>query len=257
MLTEKDKKEVCLLVDVLNTIKQQNNNNKVCLKVCGDALNVASAILNNKTTKNYLLKITQHCGKMQGINSLSTYKLVCETCLSLKNDAKTICHRCYADRQLSIYKQLAPSLIYNTLLLKYTKLHTRQLPVINASYFRFEAFSDLQNARHLQNLYAIAKHNPQTHFALWSKNLKLLLQYKAPKNINIILSNYFLNSCIFDEYTAAKIKQLAGAKHVKIFTVYDKKHITSVSQNCEKKCITCLKCYKKSDPIMFVNELLK
>ena len=194
---------------------------------------------------------------MHGIRSLSTYKLVCDTCLSLKDNKKTICNKCYADRQLTMYKQLAPCLIYNTLLLKYTKLAARQLPVINDLYFRFESFSDIQNIQHLENLYKIAKYNKYTNFALWTKNYKIVKQLKAPQNVNIILSSIFLNACILDEYNAAKIKESTGAKHIKIFTVYDKKHIKSVSQNCQKSCINCLKCYKKHDVTMFINELLK
>lgn len=256
-MDQKQIAEIQKLVTELQTIKTNNLYNSVCVTACDDALKVADALLNNKPTKNYLLKITKHGGKMQGINSLSTYKLVCDTCLSLKDNKKTICSHCYADKQLTIYKQLAPCLIYNTLLLKYTKLHARQLPIINDLYFRFESFSDLQNIQHLQNLYRIAKYNSNTQFALWSKNIKLLSQIKAPKNVNIIISNYFLNSCIFDEYTTSKLKAATGAKHVKIFTVYDKKHIASVSQNCQKKCLSCLKCYKKHDVTMFINELLK
>lgn len=249
--------EIKKLIDELNNIALLNNNNYRVLNACKDALDVAYDLLENKNTSKYQLKITTHSGKMQNIRSLSTYKLVCDTCMSLKDNKKAICNKCYADKQLAMYKQLAPCLIYNTLLLKYTKLSTRQLPIINDLYFRFEAFSDLQNAQHLENLYKIAKYNKNCHFALWTKNIKLIKQFKTPANVNIIISNYFINACIFDEYTAAQIKATTGAKNIKVFTVYDKKHITSVSQNCAKKCITCLKCYKKHDVTMFINELLK
>lgn len=249
--------EIKKLIDELNNIKTKNINNLRCVTACDEALTLANKIINNQSTKNYLLKITTHGGKMQNIRSLSTYKLVCNTCLSLKDNKKAICNKCYADRQLAMYKQLAPCLIYNTLLLKYTKLSSRQIPVINDLYFRFEAFSDLQSAQHLENLYKIAKYNKCCNFALWTKNIKLIKQFKTPANVNIIISNYYLNACIFDEYTAAKIKATTGAKNIKVFTVYDKKHITTVAQNCAKKCITCLKCYKKHDVTMFINELLK
>lgn len=252
-----NKTEINNLIDELNNIKTQNGNNKICVAACDEALQLANDLINGKDTKKYLLKITKHGGKMQHINSLSTYKLCCDTCLSLKDNKKTICNKCYADKQLKLYKQLAPCLIYNTLLLKYTKLSARQLPVINDLYFRFESFSDLQNAQHLENLYKIAKYNSNTQFALWTKNFKLIKQYKTPKNINIILSNIFLNACLLDEYSAANMKKSTGAKNVKIFTVYDKKHINTVNFNCARHCIDCLKCYKKHDATMFINELLK
>lgn len=258
MLSEKEKNEIYLLINDLKTIKEKNANNKTCVNACDGALTLASDLLNNKDTKKYLLKITKHSGKMQNINSLSTYKLVCATCLKLKDNKKTICFNCYADRTLSLYKQLAPSLIFNTLLLKYTKLHARQIPVINDLYFRFESFSDLQNEQHLLNLYAIARKNPYTQFALWSKNYKLLIQHKIPRNVNIILSSPFLNMRLWSFNTLSEIlKNKCDAKSVKLFTVYDDEQIKSVDQNCAKKCATCLKCYKKNDKTIIINELLK
>lgn len=250
-------KDIEKLINELQNIKTENAHNLRAVAACDEALKLASDIINNKSTKNYLLKITKHGGKMSGIRSLSTYKLVCNTCLQFKDNKKTICNKCYADRQLKLYKQLAPCLIYNTLLLKYTKLSARQLPFINELYFRFESFSDLQNAQHLENLYKIARYNKKTRFALWTKNYKLIKSMKTPQNVNIILSSVLLNACVLDEYNAAKMKTATGAKNIKIFTVYDKKHITTVKQNCAKKCITCLKCYKAHDNTLFINEILK
>lgn len=258
MLNKEQQNEIYLLINELQTIKEQNAKNNHCLNACDDALKLANDLLNNKDTKRYLLKITTHSGKMKNIRSISTYKLVCNTCLKLKDNKKTICFHCYADKQLTIYKQLAPALIYNTLLLKYTKLNARQIPVINDLYFRFESFSDLQNEQHLINLYNIAKHNPQTSFALWSKNYKLLTQQKTPKNIIIVLSSPFLNMRLWSFNTLCDIlKNKCNAKNIKLFTVYDKEQIKNMDQNCLKNCVTCLKCYKKTDKTTYINELLK
>lgn len=248
--------EINSLIDELITIKQENSKNNICVSACDDALMLANTIKQEKDTSNFLLKITTHSGKMQGIRSISTYKLVCDTCLSLKDNKKTICNKCYANKQLTLYKQLTPCLIYNTLLLKYTKLCRRQLPVINDLYFRYEAFSDLQNLQHLQNLYAIARYNKNTQFTIWSKNYKLLTQVKAPKNINIVLSSYYVNTlqpCC--DVIIKAIKEKSGCKNIKFFTVYDKQHANNI--NCAKSCLTCLKCYKKSDKTAFINEILK
>lgn len=258
MTTQQTKSEIILLIDSLQKIKEQNAKNKNCVAACDDALMLANDILQNKSTKKYLLKITKHSGKMKNINSLSTYKLVCDTCLKLKANQKTICFNCYADNTLAMYKQLAPCLIYNTLLLKYTKLHARQIPVINDLYFRFESFSDLQNEQHLLNLYAIARKNPFTRFALWTKNYKLLIHHKTPRNVNIILSSPFLNIPLWSFKTLSEIlKNKCGAKNIKVFTVYDKEKYKNVLQNCAKSCASCLKCYKKNDKTIFINELLK
>lgn len=257
MLKDNEKKEINTLIDTLNNIALLHNNNYIVLNACKDALDVAYCLLNNKSTQNYQLKITNHQGKMRGIQSLSTYKQVCSTCLSLKDNKKTICFNCYADKTMNIYKQLTPVLIYNTLLLKYTKLCNRQLPIINAAFFRFEAFSDLQNAQHLQNLYKIARYNKNTRFALWSKNIKLLLNEKTPKNVNIVISSPFLNIQLWSFKTLKEMLEKQGAKNIKLFTVYDDKHIKQVDQNCNKKCITCLKCYKSNDKTLLINEKLK
>ena len=250
------KNEINSLIDELLTIKQNNIKNNICVSACNEALTLANTIKQGKNTNNFLLKITTHSGKMQGIRSLSTYKKVCDTCNALKNDKNAICFKCYANKQLTIYKQLAPCLIYNTLLLKYTKLCRRQLPVINDLYFRYEAFSDLQNLQHLQNLYAIARYNKNTQFTIWSKNYKLLTLAKAPKNINIVLSSYYVNTlqpC--SDILIKAIKEKSGCKNIKFFTVYDKQHANNI--NCKKSCLTCLECYKAKQKTEYINEILK
>ena len=242
----------------IETISKNHQSNARMQTLKGECLNLANDILNGKKTDKYLLKISKHDGKMEGIRSLSTYKLVCNTCLKLKDNKATICSHCYVDNTFKCYPQLSLAMIYNTLLLKYTKLTQRQLPIINDLYFRFESFSDLQNEQHLENLYAIAKHNPYTQFALWSKNYGLVWKYKAPKNVNIILSNYYLNKELANSDKLIEItKARTGAKNVKLFSVYDDEHIQKVGQNCEKHCITCLKCYSKNDKTKVINELLK
>ena len=253
------------LTDELNKIKIEidllanyHKNNERVQTLKSECLQVIDAILQGKHTDRFLLKISKHGGKMKGINSLSTYKLFSQTCLNLKDNPKTICNKCYVDKAFMRYPQLSLALIYNTLIMKYTSLNDRQLPIINDLYFRFEAFSDLQNLNHLENLYKIAKHNPDTRFALWTKNISLLLKAKAPKNVNLILSSPILNECLpMSEKIISAIKDKTGSKNVKVFTVYDEEHIGSVGQNCMKQCISCLKCYKAKDKETHIHELLK
>lgn len=248
---EKIKKEI-------ETITQKHAQNERIKSLASECLQVIDCLEKGKSTERYALKITTHKGKMQGIKSLSTYKLVCDTCLGLKDNKATICNHCYVDKAFMRYPQLSMAMIYNTLLLKYTKLKDRQIPIINDLYFRFESFSDLQNLNHLQNLYKIAKKNPRTQFALWTKNIKLILSEKAPKNVNLILSSPILNECLpMAQSIIDKVKRETNCKHVKVFSVYDDEHIDSVGQNCQKACITCLKCYKKQDKTTLINELLK
>lgn len=248
--------ELQKLKNELNNIMQAHKDNKRMQTLNNECLQIIDCLEHGKSTERYALKISKHGGKMQGIQSLSTYKLVCDTCLGLKDNPKTICNKCYVDSAFKRYPQLSVAMIYNTLLLKYTKLSKRQLPIINDLYFRFESFSDLQNAQHLQNLYKIARANPQTQFALWTKNIKLILTEKAPKNVNIIISSPILNECLPMAQTIIdKVKRETDCKHVKVFSVYDSEHMTN--QNCAKACMTCLKCYKKNDKTSLINEMLK
>lgn len=248
-------KELQKIKNEIDLIMQQHANNKRIETLYKESVLLLGEILNGLNTERHLLKITTHKGKMLGIKSLSTYKLVCDTCLSLKDNAKTICNKCYVDKAFMRYPQLSMAMIYNTLLLKYTKLSKRQLPIINDLYFRFESFSDLQNEQHLQNLYAIARANPQTQFALWTKNIPLILKLKAPKNVNVILSNALLNERTLGDKIIEIVKAKTTCKNVKVFSVYDEEHMQE--QNCQKQCITCLKCYKAKDKTTYINELLK
>jgi len=257
-MTNEAKNEIKKLIADIHQYEHENEHNARCVTLCNEALKLAGDLLNGKDTTRYLLKITTHTGKMQGIKSLSTYKLVCNTCLGLKDNPATICHKCYVDKTLSIYRQMTPALIYNTLLLKYTKLTSRQIPVINDLSFRFESFSDLQNAQHLENLYAIARKNPYTRFALWTKNIKLIQSQKTPKNVNLIISSPILNECLPMANTIIRaIQEKTTCKQVKVFTVYDAEHIEQAGQNCQKHCLECQKCYSKNNKEQFINELLK
>ena len=155
-LDETTRKELQQLNNEIDLIMQQHANNKRIETLKNETKSLLATMLLNESTERFLLKITTHKGKMEGIKSLSTYKLVCDTCLKLKDNPKLICNKCYVDKAFMRYPQVSMAMIYNTLLLKYTKLSKRQLPIINDLYFRFESFSDLQNAQHLQNLYKIA-----------------------------------------------------------------------------------------------------
>ena len=199
-----------------------------------------------------------HQGKMIGMMSLST-SCTCNTyCKKRSENKETVCSYCYAQRQMKIYKNLEKCLIKNTEILTQKVLEDYELPIINALYFRLEAFGDLNNTTQVINYFNLCKKNPGVRFALWTKNLWLIDSVinhdhiNKPRNLNIIYSSPFLNESnenIFVLYPFID----------KVFTVYEKEFIkkNDIEINCgAKNCLTCAKCYKKNK-LKYINEKLK
>ena len=275
IINEQDKNEIAELKKELQNHLQKYATFKSFTKVCKDALQVADALLNDdiKTFKKYAIKFTKHTAeKMQGMQSLSTYKKTSSICKYLTACGCGICSKCYAEKSLSLYETtLKPSLIYNTLLMKYIELDQSQIPYINNKYFRFEAFSDIQSSKHFKNLIKVCNKNKNTIFTLWTKAGYTLVNMmekekikKLPNNLNIVFSEYYVNKPTDHEYIKQLQKCLYPSQAIKdnyknalkVFIVYDdeKKRINSGFYQCENSCINCLKCYKKSKNIIYIAE---
>ena len=266
---EQDRQQLEQIKNDLQVVKndlQQNKLDLIKLSCIKDDLNIIDLLLKHdfKKLSHYNLKLTEHTGKLKGLESLSTLKTINQLCLHYSQIGGAVCFHCYVNKYLKMYSQLEYSLLYNTLILKYTELQPQQLLNINAKYFRFESFSDLHNMTHLKNLIKIAKYNNGVNFGLWSKNYNLILSYlknyKMPKNINLIISSIFLNGVISENYCNRLLKTGNIKKEqLKVFTVYDKKTIEhdNIIINCGgKSCLNCGLCYRKNKT-MFLNEVLK
>ena len=211
----------------------------------------------NDFKKNTGVHITvNHNGKMKGMQSLSTSCLHNKFCQARSKDPNSICSKCYAQRQMNTYKNMNPCLERNAEVLCNRILNMNELPTLNCLYFRLEAFSDLSNETQFINYLNICKKNPSTRFALWTKNCFIVDKvfnngYKKPKNLNIVVSSSYLN----------KMDDVSKYNWVdRLFTVYDKEHIKNddVEINCGGlSCMNCLKCYKKSSKVFYINEKLK
>ena len=272
-LSGEDIKEINGLIDLLHNHILEYADFKSFIKTCKDALTVATALLNGdkKTFKKFKLKYTTHTAqKMKNINSLSTYKKTSDICKYLSACAVAsggICARCYAEKSIKLYKStLAPTLIYNTLLLKYTYIDNTQIDFINDKYFRFEAFSDLQSAIHFKNLITICKKNKNTIFTLWTKAGYKLIDFmkkedikNIPANMNIILSEFYINKSLYDINAVINLQNILHSKNaLKVFCVYDseEKRASSGFYLCKNSCATCLKCYEKSKAPLYIAEKL-
>lgn len=197
------------------------------------------------------LHITKGSGKLEGINNISVSTLKNPFCQRMQKIKGSVCSKCYASRLEKLRPNLERALMRNTKMLTQSLLPDRDIPLINAVYFRFNSFGELYNDIHYQNLVLIAKKNPRTTFVLWTKRMDIVNKYPRQENIVYVLSHSHIN--ISSGYA---FETYSSPDHT--FTVYDNKHIAddNVQINCEKKCIDCLKCYQKGG-VYRIREKLK
>lgn len=198
----------------------------------------------------------KHNGKMSGMQSLSTSCMTNKFCKIYSKDPNKVCSKCFAQTQMKMYKNMNSCFSRNADVLTNRILNKEEMPLINASFFRFESFGDLHNETQLINYFNICKANKATRFALWTKNAFIVDSviksgHKKPSNLNIILSSHYLNRvCDYEKYEWVD----------RVFTVYTKDYIkeNDVKINCgAESCLACKKCYIKSKNTLLINELLK
>ena len=207
---------------------------------------------------NGALWMTDHSGKMTGINSIGTSCANNPWCIQRRKNSESVCSKCYASTYMKMRKALKERLEDNADILTTRLLKDREIPVTNAAVFRFESFGDLYNITHLTNYVLICERNPYTHFGLWTKNIWILQELfndcgiKKPDNLSIIVSSPMLN----------KTMELDREKYWfvdHVFTVYDKQFIKAndVEINCgSRDCLGCQRCYHRNTEF-YVNEKLK
>ena len=199
--------------------------------------------------------VTNHTGKMKGMQSLSTSPTENPICMERSKDVRSICHECYSIAMQAIFSPLAKLLKKNTEILTTTIIPVEYWPMVNTLFFRLEAFGDVQNTIQVNNYCNFAERNPHCNFAVWTKNIAfydmVFKTRKKPENLIIIFSSHYLN-------TEAVITKFPFVD--KVFTVYTAEHAieNQIKITCGgRKCIDCLRCYKKTDKVEYVNELLK
>lgn len=205
----------------------------------------------------YGVKFTlKHTGKMQDMISLSTSVSCNENCKRNAKIENSICSHCYASRMMKRYKTLENKLAKNTGVLTSAVIPVNEMPKLNVSVFRFESFGDLNNETQVINYFNLCKANQETTFALWTKspwiiNKAIESGNEKPNNLVIIVSSLFINK-------TAKVKYSFIDK---VFTVYDKETASGKDSsfiNCgARNCNECRRCYRKTDSIEYINELLK
>ncbi|HAU85702.1 MAG TPA: hypothetical protein DCW90_09405 [Lachnospiraceae bacterium] len=194
---------------------------------------------------NGVLWETTHQGKMKGIPSIGTCCATNPICMQRQKDKNSVCAKCYAERYVKMRSTLKQHLTENANILSTRLLEKRELPYINQMIYRFESFGDLHNEIHLKNFIKIAEHNPNTRFALWTKNIWILdnvfikEMVSKPNNLIVVASSPLLNKAL--TITRPYIDHT--------FTVFDGKYIKehNIQINCtSKSCLLCRKCYEKN-----------
>lgn len=212
--------------------------------------------LSNAKKETGIHYTVNHTGKMEGMQSLSTSNLVNPFCKAHRNCDGSICQKCYAYTQMQRYTSMQKCLADNFNILTSKLLTDEQIPIINASVFRFEAFGDIYNAVQVANYFNICKKNPYTRFALWTKNPAIIEKaiqagFEKPNNLVVILSSLYMNQ-------VANAEKWAFVD--KVFTVYDSETIEreNVNINCgARSCLACQRCYNKDNGKKYINEKLK
>lgn len=207
---------------------------------------------------NNALWQTTHSGKMKGISSIGTSCASNPHCIARRQNGESVCSKCYAATYMKMRDALKNHLEENAKILSTRIMTDNELPVITDPIFRFESFGDIYNAIHLTNYVNICRKNPNTRFALYTKNIWILDEVfnkngiEKPNNLSIVVSSPLLNKPI--EFDRAKYWFV---NHV--FTVYDKKYIAEndVDINCgAKNCLGCQICYHTGGEF-YVSEKLK
>jgi hypothetical protein len=207
---------------------------------------------------NGAIWMTNHEGKMKGINSIGTTCVDNPFCIERRKNGDSVCSKCYAETYMKMRKSLKQRLSDNAVILTTRLLEGVEIPVTNSNIFRFESFGDLYNITHLANYLLICERNPYTKFGLWTKNIHILDEafnkngMYRPDNLSIVVSSPMLNK----EVDLDKEKYWF-VDH--IFTVYDKRFIedNDVDINCgSKECLRCQQCYHRNTEF-YIREKLK
>jgi hypothetical protein len=198
--------------------------------------------------------VSKMSGKLAGFRAVNTSPLSNAFCLKMEKASGTVCANCYSLKQMRTYRlNMIPPLTRNGELLSSRPLNSQEIPKFRpGETVRFNAHGELINIQHFENLLAIARHNPESTFALWTKRHDVATSRpdKIPDNLRLIYSHPTVNQTYL--YVPRGFDQ--------VFAVYTpnfaKKH--NVEINCKRRCADCMQCYApRGEGIRVVRELMK
>ena len=203
-----------------------------------------------KFSKETGIKISTLQGKMQKVRAISTYAGDNPSCLALMKCSDNVCSHCYAYKQVEsgVYPNQRKCLERNgkALSSKLLKIVPNLSKLKYHEIFRFESHGDVINVTNARNYIRIAKANPDTRFAAWTKRpliWKVALEKEGgkPDNLNLVYSSPQLNKSV------TNIREKFPFFDV-VFTVYEKGADTGIDFPCScgpESCNKCRFCYTK------------
>jgi hypothetical protein len=201
-----------------------------------------------------MLKQSVMSGKLTGIPAYNTNTKSNEFCMRQK-DTDTICGQCYSHKMLDTYrKSCIPAWQRNSDQFA-DWIEWDDLPRDNDLFVRLNGHGELINDTHFVNIIRLARKNPQTTYALWTKRASITRKFTKPYNGNDfgdIPDNLIL---VFSNPSVDNVIDVPRGFH-KVFNNVSKG--STAPQNCTgRKCMECLACYRKNSGTDIIVEMVK
>lgn len=199
------------------------------------------------------IKVSTMTGKLAGFFAINFNPQTCHFCNKMRSIEGTVCTHCYSHKMMRTSRVNCNAAWSHNAHIMSRVLHDQELPRFPLdAVVRFLAHGDMDNVTQLINFIQIARVNPLTHFALWTKRTDLVAEafavYKKPDNLTLIQSSVFIGRAeVCQEHFNA------------VFTVYPKgQALPADTHHCaDKKCADCMYCYADGDLPYDISEALR
>lgn len=198
--------------------------------------------------------------KLAGIESVSTSVVENKICQARRKDTKSVCAKCYAEALVNCRVSLGDHLRNNYNILNAGLIPTEKFYNLFSTVLgRIESFGDCASLIQGENYTRMIKANPETHFAIWSKNyafyFKVWDRVGKPGNTTFVLSSSEINV----PFDMSKLPEKWRGYVDHVFTVWDidKYPLHDMAGHCAGvRCMSCQKCYHNGTPF-YINECLR
>tara|TARA_Y100000310_G_C20541906_1_gene743710 strand:- start:445 stop:1035 length:591 start_codon:yes stop_codon:yes gene_type:complete len=181
------------------------------------------------------IKYSKMSGKLTSIDALNTSPLDNEFCIKMHKNTSVICHQCYSIRMLETYRKSCRK-VWDDNGSELSKALLTNYPKIKTELFRINSHGELINLTHARNMLNLARANPLSIIAIYTKRPSLIQQAiqldGLPTNVSLV-------------YSVAKFNQTAPLPEYfhHVFSVF-KQESKAHPINCgARDCNSCRECY--------------